>query len=165
MPGKVQHEINLMDDKPVKQSCRRVPPAQLDEFREAVKDRLEAGVIRESKSHCSSPVVLVRKKDKGQRICVDVGQLNRKTIKDAYPIPRIKEMLDALQGAKWFCTLDLQSRYLQVEMTEKDKEKIGMTTSFGLFEFNRMPFRLKNAPATFQRLMERCLGGFNLKTC
>ena len=98
--AEVQHEIKLTDDQPVKQPCRRVPPAQLDEFREAVKDMLEAGVIRESKSPYSSPVVLVRKKDKGLRICVDFRQLNRKTIKDAYPIPRIKETLEALQGAK-----------------------------------------------------------------
>ena len=163
--AEVQHEIKLTDDQPVKQPCRRVPPAQLDEFREAVEDMLEAGVIRESKSPYSSPVVLVRKKDKGLRICVDFRQLNRETIKDAYPIPHIKETLEALQGAKWFCTLDLQSGYLQDEMAKKDREKTGMTTPFGLYEFNRMPFGLTNAPATFQRLMERCLEDLNLRTC
>ena len=98
--SEVQHEIKLTDTQPVKQRCRRVPPGQLEEFREAVKDLLEAGVIRESKGPYSSPIVLVRKKDKALRICVDFRQVNRKIIKDAYPIPRIKETLEALQGSK-----------------------------------------------------------------
>ena len=126
---------------------------------------LLSGVIRESKSPYASPVVLVRKKDGNLRVCVVFRKINTKTIRDAYPLPRISETLEALEGARWFCTLDLQSGYLQVGMAEKDKPKTAMTTPFGLFEFNRMPFGLTNAPATFQRLMERCLTGLNLKIC
>uniref|UniRef100_A0A3P9NJ42 Gypsy retrotransposon integrase-like protein 1 n=1 Tax=Poecilia reticulata TaxID=8081 RepID=A0A3P9NJ42_POERE len=90
-------------------------------------------------------------------MCVDYRQLNSKTRKDAFPLPRIDESLDALAGAQWF-TLDLASGYSQVEMAEKDKEKTTFCTPFGLFEFNCMPFGLSNAPSTFQRLMERLFG-------
>ena len=86
-------------------------------------------------------------------------------MRDAYPIPRIAETLEASHGAKWFCSLDLQSGYLQVGVREADKPKTAMTMPFGLYEFNRMPSGLTNAPAMFQRLMERCLAGLKLKIC
>ncbi|CAB3989530.1 Hypothetical predicted protein [Paramuricea clavata] len=126
---------------------------------------LSSGVIRESKSPYASPAVLVRKKDGGLRVCVDFRKINAKTIRDAYPLPGISDTLEALEGARWFCSLDIQSGYLQVRVAEKDKPKTALTTPFGLYEFNRMPFGLTNAPATFQRLMERCLSGLNLKIC
>jgi hypothetical protein len=88
------------------------------------------------------------------------------TIRDAYPLPRIEEILDALHGAEWFSTLDLKSGYWQVETSEEDKEKTAFTVgSLGFFECNRMPFGLTNAPATFQRLMESCMGDLYLTYC
>ena len=144
---------------------RTVPPAQLDEFRVAVQDLLEAGVTRVSNSPYALPVVLVRKKDGGLWVCVDFHRLNAKTVRDVYLIPRIAETLEALHDAKWFCSVDLQSGYLQVGVCEANKPKTAMTTPFGLYKFNRMPCGLTNAPATFQRLMRRCPGGFNLKIC
>ena len=131
----------------------------------AVQGLLEAGAIRASNSPYPLRVELVRKKDGRLWVCVDYHKLNAKTVKDAYPIPRIAETLEALYGAKWFCSLDLQSGYLQVGVHEADKQKTAMTTPFGLYEFNRMPFGLTNAPATFQWLMERCLASLNLKIC
>ena len=144
---------------------RTVPPAQLDEFRVAVQDLLEAGVTRVSNSPYALPVVLVRKKDGGLWVCVDFHRLNAKTVRDVYLIPRIAETLEALHDAKWFCSVDLQSGYLQVGVCEANKQKTAMTTPFGLYKFNRMPCGLTNAPATFQRLMRRCPGGLNLKIC
>ena len=163
--SEIEYEIRLTDDTPFREPYRKVPQGQLEEFRSAIQDLLDAGVIRESKSPFASPVVLVRKKTGGLRVCVDFRKLNARTIRDSYPLPRISETLEALKGARYFCTLDLQSGYLQVKMKDEDREKTAMTTPFGLFEFNRMAFGLKNAPASFQRLMERCLAGLNLRIC
>ena len=134
-------------------------------FKVAVQDLLEAGIIKESNSSYALLVVLVRKKDGRLLVCVDFHKLNTKTVRDAYPIPRIAETLEVLQGAKWFFSLELESGYLQVNVHEADKPKTVMTRPFGLYEFNRMPFGLTNAPTTFQRLMERCLVGLNLIIC
>ncbi|KAL2099655.1 hypothetical protein ACEWY4_004049 [Coilia grayii] len=119
---------------------------------------LEADIIRESCSPYASPIVLVRKKDGSPRLCVDYRQLNSRTRKDAFPLPRIEETLDALSGACWFSTLDLASGYNQVPVAETDEAKTAFCTPFGLFEWNRMPFGLCNAPSTFQRLMQRLFG-------
>jgi hypothetical protein len=98
---------------------------------------------------------LVRKKSGELRMCVDYRQLNTKTRKDAYPLPRIEESIDALVGARLFSTMDLQSAFHQVEVAEEDKAKTGFTTPLGLYEFNRMAFGLCNAPATYQRIMQQ----------
>lgn len=100
----------------------------------------------------------MQKKDGGIRLCVDYRRLNAKTRKDAFSLLRIEESLDGLAGAKWFSTLDLASGYNQVEVAEKDRAKTAFCTPFGLFEFNRMPFGLCQAPSTFQRLTERIFG-------
>lgn len=152
------HEIPLVDDVPIRQRYRRIPPSDYDSVKAHINQLLEAQVIRESCSPYASPIVLVKKKDGSLRMCVDYRQLNSKTRRDAFPLPRIEESLDALSGAKWFSTLDLASGYNQVPMAEKDKSKTAFCTPFGLFEFNRMPFGLCNAPSTFQRLMERLFG-------
>ena len=101
-------------------------------------------------------IVLVRKKTGDIRICIDYRQLNRKTIKDAYPIPRIDESIESLQGARYFCSLDLAQGYLQVKLHEEDSYKTAFRALGSLFEFTRLPFGLSNSPATFQRLMTKC---------
>ena len=108
---------------------------------------LEAGVVVPSSAEWASPVVLVRKKDGGVRWCVDYCRLNK--TKDAYPIPKIEECLDVLEGANVFSTLDLQSGYWQIAVDDKDREKTAFISRYGLYEYTRMSLGLCNAPITF----------------
>ena len=127
---------------------------------------LDAGAIRESQSPFSSNVVLVRKKDKSLRFCIDFRKLNNRTVKDAYSLPKIEETIDTLARYKYFSKLDLRSGYWQVGIKEANKHKTAFSVGpLGFFECNRMAFGLTNAPATFQRLMERCMGELHLKEC
>ncbi|KAI5094884.1 hypothetical protein C0J45_14959, partial [Silurus meridionalis] len=122
-----------------------------------------AGVIRESESQFSSPIVVVQKKNNSVRLCIDFRKLNSQTIKDAYALPNLEEAFSVLTGSKWFSVLDLKSGYYQIEMEESDKQKNTFVCPLGFWEFNRMPQEITNAPSTFQRLMERCMGDLNRK--
>ncbi|UYV70240.1 hypothetical protein LAZ67_7002261 [Cordylochernes scorpioides] len=126
---------------------------------------LTEGIIRPSSSIWSFPVILVKKRDGKYRFCVDYRKLNNVTVKDVYPIPRIDEVMDTLQGSTYFSAIDLRSGYWQVEVEERDKEKTAFTTAHGLYEFNVMPFGLCNAPATFERNMENMLGNLRWQIC
>ena len=106
----------------------------------------------------ASRTVLATKKDGSLRMCVDYRDLNAQTEKDAYPLPRIDGVWPTLSKAKYFASLDLLMGYHQVTMAEKDRYKTAFLTHRGLFVYNVMPFGLCNAPATFQRLMEKILG-------
>lgn len=160
----IQHEIPLLDHAPIRQRYRRIPPSDYEAVKSHIHQLLEANVIRESCSPYASPIVIVRKKDGSLRLCVDYRQLNNRTRRDSFPLPRIEESLDALCGARWFSTMDLASGYNQVPVAEADRMKTAFCTPFGLFEFNQMPFGLCNAPSTFQRLMERMLGAQHFET-
>ena len=151
---------------PLRQPYRRQKPAVCREEMAQVQQMLSSNVICPSNSPWASPVMMVRKKDGSLRFCVDFCQLNAATVKDAHPLPKIDDLLDALHGAKWFSTLDLKSGYWQVSITEQDKAKNAFRMSSGqLFEFNQVPFGLCNAPATFSRLMDRVLVGLHWETC
>ena len=162
----VEHRIELTDETPFKQRFRRIPPSMLDEVRQHIEQQLAAGIIRRSHSPFSSNVVLVRKKNGQLRICIDYRNLNSRTKKDNYALPRIEEILDSLAGNTWFSVLDMKSGYYQIPIAEQHKERTAFTVgSVGFFEYNRMPMGLVNAPATYQRLMEESLGDLLHRIC
>ena len=158
----VEHDINTGDRPPMRCAPRRMSPQKMKKEEECVAEMLTSGQIEASDSPWSSPVVLVTKKDGGTRFCVDYRQLNDATIKDAYPLPRIDDTLDMLAGKQWFSTLDLASGYWQVSLSQEARVKTAFVTHSGLFQFRVMPFGLCNAPATFERLMDRVLQGLCL---
>lgn len=111
----------------------------------------------------ASTTVVVRKKNGQVRLCIDYRRLNLQTIKDAYNLPKLEDTFSALNGSQWFSVLDLKSAYYQIEVEEADKLKMAFVCLLGFWEFNRMPQGVTNAPSTFQRLMERCMGDAHLK--
>ena len=162
----VKHEINLVDETPIKQRHRRIPPGMFEDVRKHLNEMLDAGIIRHSSSPWSSPLVFVKKSDSSIRICLDLRELNNKTVKDAYYLPRIEETLHLLSGSKFFTALDLKCGFWQVEIKEEHKERTAFAVPpFGLYECNRMPFGATNGPAVFQRLMERCVGDLQQEGC
>ena len=146
----VRHEIDTGTARPIRMPPRRTPihPVEVVEPEELK----QAAVIRPSDSPWSAPIVIVKKKD-------GLHRLNEVTVKDAYPLPRIEDNLDAMAGPRWFTTLDMASGYWQVEINEEDRPKTVFAMRYGLFEWNVMPFGLCNAPATIQRLMEKVMIG------
>lgn len=160
------HRILLSHNMPIRQKPYRCSPAKLQEVKGHIDQMLADGVITPSTSPYAAPVVLVPKKNNPKsRFCVDFRKTNAATKTDAYPIPNIHEILESLAGSSVFTTIALNSGYWQVPMDESSKEKTAFICPFGLFQFQVMPFGLKNAPATFQRLMELVLGDLRGKIC
>ena len=161
----MKHHIDTGDHPPIKLPTRRTLFIQREKIAQMVTEMEKQGVVRASVSPWASPIVLVPKKDGSTRFCVDYRRLNAVTRKDVYPLPRIDDILDTLRQSKYFSTLDLSAGYWQIELDPQSREKSAFTTPGGLFEFNRMPFGLCNAPATFQRLMQAVLAGLEGQTC
>ena len=157
MATAIKHKINTGTSPPINIPNRRTPHTLRVIVKTQIEDMEKHNIIRESTSPYAAPVVMVPKKGGEMRFCIDYRQLNKVTIKDKYPLPRIDDTIDALHGAKYFSTLDLFSGYWQIEIDEEDKHKTAFVCEYGQYEFNRMPFGLTNAPGTFQRLMNKIL--------
>src|SRR2546421_375262 len=154
----VKHRIIIEEgQKPILQKRYRETPDKKKFIKEEIKKMIKAKRIKESYSPWASPVTLAKKKNNNYKYCIDYRKLNIITKPDAYPLPRIDELLERYQTAKWFTSMDLASGFHQVGMVEEDKEKTAFICSEGLYEFNVMPFGLRNAPGTFQRLMDKVL--------
>ena len=145
--------IETEDSRPIRQRAYRLPYTKRSIIEAEVHKMLNQGIIVPSASPWASPVTLVPKKDGETRFCVDYRKLNSVTVRDAHPLPHIHDIFDALGGANIFSTLDLRSGYWQIPVAPKDRLKTAFTCHLGLFEFNRLPFGLTNAPAQFQRVM------------
>ena len=159
-----QHTIPTTDDVPLVTKQYRYPPIHKEEIRKQIGKLLELGVIKESNSPYNSPLWIVPKKadahgNRKWRMVIDFRALNAKTVGDAYPLPNITEILDNLGKAKYFSVFDLASGFHQIPMDPADSPKTAFSTDRGHYEYLRMPFGLKGAPATFQRLMDRVLTG------
>jgi hypothetical protein len=151
----VDHKIELQDGKePPTKAPYRMSPTELNELNKQLEDLTSKGFIQPSKSPFGAPVLFVKKKDGTQRLCIDYRALNKITIKNKYPLPRVDELLDRLTGAKFFSKIDLRNGYHQVRIAEGDAQKTAFRTRYGHFEFTVLPFGLTNAPATFMQLMQ-----------
>jgi hypothetical protein len=141
--------------KPIHKAPYRMAPMELKELKEQLKELEEKGFIRPSVSPWGAPVLFVKKKDGSLRLCVDYRELNKVTIRNKYPLPRIDDLFDQLQGSKVFSKIDLQSGYHQLKINSDDIPKTAFRTRYGHFEYLVMPFGLTNAPAAFMDLMNR----------
>ena len=161
LPGTdaVEHAIQLTDKRPIKMKAYRVPNSLRAPLDEKLDELLQAKIITPSNSPYASPLVIVKKPDGSIRPCVDFRKLNAVTVSDSYPLPRVDESMEFLSGAKYLTTLDLFAGFMQVPMERESQKYTAFITSRGLFEFKYMCFGLKNAPATFSRLMQYVLSG------
>ncbi|KAJ9536382.1 hypothetical protein OSB04_un000442 [Centaurea solstitialis] len=157
----VEFTIDLIPgSKPISKAPYRMAPVELLELKEQLQELLDRGFIRPSVSPWGAPVLFVKKKDGSMRLCIDYRELNRVTIRNRYPLPRIDDLFDQLQGAKYFSKIDLRLGYHQLRVKEQDVAKTAFRTRYGHYEFLVMPFGLTNAPAVFMDLMNRVFSAY-----
>ncbi|KAL9992436.1 putative nucleotidyltransferase, Ribonuclease H [Helianthus debilis subsp. tardiflorus] len=152
----VEFRIHLLPGTaPIAKAPYRLAPAEMQELKKQLDELLEKGFIQPSSSPWGAPILFVKKKDGSMRMCIDYRELNKVTIKNRYPLPRIDDLFDQLQGARFFSKIDLRSGYHQLKVQEEDIPKTAFRTRYGHYEFTVMPFGLTNAPAAFMDMMNR----------
>ena len=157
----IEFEIELAPGtEPISIAPYRMAPAELKELKMQMEELLSKGFVKTSTSSWGAPVLFVKKKDGSLRLCIDYRQLNKVTIRNQYPLPRIDDLFDQLQGAKVFSKIDLRSGYHQLKVRREDVPKTAFKTRYGHYEFLVMPFGLTNAPAAFMDLMNRVFGPY-----
>jgi len=161
----VEHSINTESNRLIKQALRQHPRAHLDIIDQQVDELLQNDFIEPAVSSWASNVVLVCKKDGYHRLCVDYIAVNSVTYKNTYPLPHIDTCLGSMDGAVWFSTLDLRSRYYAISIKKTDRDKTTFITRRGSFRYKVMPFGLTCAPSVFRRLMDWALCGLTYDCC
>ncbi|GJS14192.1 putative reverse transcriptase domain-containing protein [Tanacetum coccineum] len=152
----VEFQIDLVSGAaPVARAPYRLAPSEMKELSEQLKELSDKGFIRPSSSPWGAPVLFVKKKDGSFRMCIDYRELNKLTVKNRYPLPRIDDLFDQLQGSSVYSKIDLRSGYHQLRVRKEDIPKNAFRTRYGHYEFQVMPFGLTNAPAVFMDLMNR----------
>ncbi|GJR56010.1 putative nucleotidyltransferase, ribonuclease H [Tanacetum coccineum] len=152
----VEFQIDLVPGAaPVARAPYRLAPSKMKELSEQLQELSDKGFIRPSSSPWGAPVLFVKKKDGSFRMCIDYRELNKLTVKNRYPLPRIDDLFDQLQGSSVYSKIDLRSGYHQLRVREEDIPKTAFRTRYGHYEFQVMPFGLTNAPAVFMDLMNR----------
>ena len=146
--------------RPIARAPYRMAPAETRELRDQIEQLLGQGFIRRSTFPWGAPVLFVKKRDGSLRLCVDYRELNKVTIRNKYPLPRINDLFDQLRGASLLSNIDLRSRYHQLRIREEDVSKTAFLSRCGSYEFRVMPFGLTNAPAVFMDLMNRVFREF-----
>ncbi|KAK9675225.1 Reverse transcriptase (RNA-dependent DNA polymerase) [Popillia japonica] len=154
----VQCKIETTTEEPITYRPYRLSYKEREEVREIVDDLKGAGIIVDSTSPYASPILVVRKKDGGVRLCIDYRGLNKITKKMSYPLPLIDDQLERLSGKVYFTTIDMMSGYYQIPVEMDSQHKTAFITPDGLYHFTKMPFGLVNGPAIFQRLVNSVLG-------
>ena len=152
----VEFRIDLVPGAtPIAKTPYRLAPSEMKELMSQLQELLDKGFIRPSISPWGAPILFVKKKDGSMRMCIDYRELNKVTVKNVYLLPRIDDIFDQLQGAKWFSKIDLRSGYHQLKVREEDIPKTAFRTRYGHYEFTVMPFGLTNVPAAFIDIMNR----------
>ena len=151
----IEHDVDVGDSAPIKQHPYRVSPIKKELLDKEVQYMLKNDIIEESQSNWSSPCILVPKHDGGFRFCTDFRKVNDKTKSDSFPIPRIADCIDQIGYAKFVSTFDMLKGYWQVPLTQRSREISAFVTPSGLYQYKVMLFGMKNAPATFQRMVNK----------
>ena len=165
IPGKtdmIEHKIELTDNNPVRSRPYPLPCALRENLKREIEDMLSLGIIRESHSPFASPIVIVKKKDGSNRICIDYRILNKLKVADPEPMITAEDLFQRLGKSKYYTKIDHSKEYWQIPVAEEDIEKTAFVTTDGTYDFLRMSFGMKNSGATLVRGMRKILAGMNI---